>query len=261
MFFTRRGYEQSTNTLIADYKAKKFAGQNQVVDICCGIGGDLISLASRQNGQTTIGVDNDPLTTLFAQRNLEAMGLKQVEVLCQDFESTDLSSDFAVHVDPDRRAKDRTIRGDNFKPSLPEVFQRMGQNPNLAIKVAPATPMPSGLPRDTEIEWIGYDRECKQQIYWMGELAENPGNRTATVITKKGVCESLSVDAEELEATLETSQGILKYVFEPHSAVLTAGLTDVLANRLGLFRISRGIHYLTGARSVSSHLMAQFKTA
>ncbi len=71
MFFTRRGYEQSSSQLIAAYKAKNFVHFDRVVDICCGIGGDLMALAMRNSDGETVGVDRDPLMCLFAQQNLK----------------------------------------------------------------------------------------------------------------------------------------------------------------------------------------------
>ena len=47
MFFTGRSLEQSTSQRISRYKAQRFSHCDSVIDICCGIGGDLISLANR----------------------------------------------------------------------------------------------------------------------------------------------------------------------------------------------------------------------
>ncbi|MEM1305751.1 MAG: SAM-dependent methyltransferase, partial [Planctomycetota bacterium] len=44
MFFTRVGLQQATDQWVAGYKAKRFVGA--AADLCCGIGGDLISLAA-----------------------------------------------------------------------------------------------------------------------------------------------------------------------------------------------------------------------
>ena len=102
MFLTRRGYEQSTGALIATYKAQRFANFERIVDICCGIGGDLMFLARRQVDCETIGVDNDPLVCLFAQQNLSAAKVSgHADVVESDFNEYDLSSFAAVHVDPD----------------------------------------------------------------------------------------------------------------------------------------------------------------
>ena len=47
MFFTRRGLEQASGQRLAEYKASRFQSLENVADVCCGIGGDLLSLARR----------------------------------------------------------------------------------------------------------------------------------------------------------------------------------------------------------------------
>ena len=92
MFFTGRSLEQSTSALIATYKAKRFAQATRVADICCGIGGDLISLAKRQRRQEhqdhevgfeTVGVDSDPVASCFAAANVDALGMVNTRVECR----------------------------------------------------------------------------------------------------------------------------------------------------------------------------------
>src|SRR5688572_11252835 len=46
LWFTRAGLEQATTEAIAGYRARRYAGIGQVVDLCCGIGGDLLALGT-----------------------------------------------------------------------------------------------------------------------------------------------------------------------------------------------------------------------
>ncbi|MFO0262240.1 MAG: SAM-dependent methyltransferase, partial [Planctomycetota bacterium] len=41
MFLTTRGYEQATSGLLAEYKAQLLPRGQRLLDLCCGIGGDL----------------------------------------------------------------------------------------------------------------------------------------------------------------------------------------------------------------------------
>ena len=54
MFFTRQGLEQATDEQLAAYKASRFVVGEAVVDLCCGIGGDLISLGRRGRRRVSI---------------------------------------------------------------------------------------------------------------------------------------------------------------------------------------------------------------
>jgi len=280
MFFTRRGLEQSSGKLIAQYKAMRFAGLKRVADICCGIGGDLIGLGKRgirksncnaSNNSTepidassfrTVGVDSDELTSLFARCNLKASGLDSeshwVEQL--DFEKFELSSVDGIHIDPDRRKGDRTVHGNRFSPSLNAIYEGVSKNCSLAIKVAPATPVADYFPEQIHREWIGDHRECKQQILWSGPFSDQPGSRTATYIGRNGRVSQVSANESELEQPLELFDSVQEFLYEPHPAVLAAGMTDVIAKRYGLRRFSSQIVYLTGDQIIPMSLRQTVKT-
>ena len=279
MFFTRRGLEQSSGTLIAQYKAMRFAGLKNVADICCGIGGDLIGLGKRgikssvlklEQGTVeevdtgslqTVGVDADALTSLFASHNLEANGLDPASNSVEqvDFEKFDLSSFDGFHIDPDRRKSDRTVHGNRFSPSLSSIFECVSKKCCLAIKVAPATPAAEYFPGQIHREWIGDHRECKQQIIWAGPFASQTGLRTATYIGRNGQVSQISSVEAELEQSPQKFDSIQKFLYEPHAAVLAAGMTDVLARKYNLGRFTSRIVYLTGDRVTDDPLLSRFE--
>lgn len=267
MFFTRRGLEQASGRRIAAYKANRWNGISSVADICCGIGGDLIAMAKRDHSThtdrtaTTVGVDSDELTCLFAQKNLAACVPDSIltDILQIDFSDFSLSTIEAVHIDPDRRMKSRTVHGSQFSPSLKDVFERIESRCSLAVKVAPATPVADYFPARIQREWIGDPRECKQQVLWSGPATDLPGHRTATLIARDGSVHQVSVDEKDLTSRLDVSGKIQRYVAEPHPAVLAAKLTDHLANQYGMTRFTSDIVYLTGDRIIDDPLMAQFE--
>src|SRR5436309_7280206 len=47
MFFTREGLEQSSSEAVAKWGAARFPEGATILDLCCGIGGDAVALASR----------------------------------------------------------------------------------------------------------------------------------------------------------------------------------------------------------------------
>ena len=75
MFFTADGLEQATRAVVAARHADRFAaaGADRVLDLCCGIGGDLVAFA--RAGLAVTGVDRDPATVEAARANLAALGL------------------------------------------------------------------------------------------------------------------------------------------------------------------------------------------
>ena len=276
MFFTRRGLEQASGRRLAAYKARRFARLSNVADVCCGIGGDLIALSQRLNQENfdtqsqaadtelathTIGVDNDELTCLFAERNLLASSIPPGAAKTQqiEFSKFDLTELDGLHIDPDRRTEQRTVHGNRFSPNLQDVFARVSPNFSVAVKVAPATPEADYFPVDLQREWIGDRRECKQQVLWYGPATDKPGHRTATYVGKGGTFSQVSVHEENLDQTVEISESIHRYVYEPHPAVLAADLTDFLAHQNGLKRFSANIVYLTSKHPVDEPLLSRFE--
>ncbi|MDB4392147.1 class I SAM-dependent methyltransferase, partial [bacterium] len=268
MFFTRRGLEQASGQRLAEYKASRFQSLENVADVCCGIGGDLLSLARRGQSEgskvptaKTVGVEIDELTSLFARKNLDAYSLDQdlADVRQIDFAEFDLSKLNGIHVDPDRRVQERTVHGSRFLPSLPDVFQRLSSDCTAAIKVAPATPYAEYFPPNIQREWIGDDRECKQQILWVGPETVQPGHRTATHIGKQGEVSQISILESESRPGVIVGNQIMRYLYEPHAIVLAAQLNNVIGDRHGLQRFSADVVYLTGDEDVKDPLLTQFE--
>ena len=268
MFFTRRSLEQASGQRLAEYKATRFQSLENVADICCGLGGDLLSLARRNElGKSTvptartIGVEIDELTSLFARKNLDVYSLKRglADVRQVDFANFDLSKLDGIHVDPDRRVQERTVHGSRFLPSLPDVFQRLSSGCTAAIKVAPATPYAKYFPLNIQREWIGNDRECKQQVLWVGPGTAQPGHRTATHIGKQGEVRQVSILESESRPDVIVGNQMKRYLYEPHAIVLAAQLNNVVGHRHGLQRFSADVVYLTGDEDVEDPLLTRFE--
>ena len=156
MFFTRRSLEQASGEFIADYKAKRFKSNEALADICCGIGGDLMSLAKQTKAA---GIDQDPVMAILAMANLDVHGLPGV-VRQMEFQAVDRADYSAFHFDPNRRNHGRKTIGDLLQPSLPSILEWIPNNVPVAIKVAPATPQHRDTPGVAELEWIGDSRDA-----------------------------------------------------------------------------------------------------
>ena len=261
MFFTRRGLEQSTSLPIARYKATHFRELKNVADICCGIGGDLIALAARAvSGVSTVGIDADELTTAIAGQNLSGVGLFKALVRHQTFEETKLTEFDGIHIDPDRRTKSRTVRGDFFQPKLSEVYAALSEDQTVAIKVAPATPAHDSMPEAVQREWIGDSRECKQQVLWSGPKTPKPGKTSATIVANSGKVFTYWADSKRIEAERMTSAAVMgESIFEPHAVVLASGLMSALAEDVGLRPVSGFADYLTGSTTQNTPLLSEYK--
>jgi hypothetical protein len=227
MFFTGRSLEQSSSELLATYKAKRFRSCQNLADICCGIGGDLMALAKRAHDNTgfaTVGVVSDSVATHFAAANLKAAAALNVKVENASFADVDVSEFDGVHIDPDRRVRGRTTVGHFFEPTLKEIFERLSLDRQMvAIKVAPATDFEyPGFP--IERQWIGQWRECKQQVLWAGpEIQED--TRVATVVAKDGArCHFRFLESDTMPRTPKVADEIGPFIYEPPPSILAAKL-------------------------------------
>jgi hypothetical protein len=255
MFFTRQLLEQSTEERIGDYKAARFPQQGPLLDLCCGIGGDLISLGLRA---TTQGVDRDEVATTLAMANCQVLDLKSTSVLVDDAAQVSVDDFAAWHLDPDRRPEGhRSTKLTLHEPDLSSMEHLLASNPQAAIKLASATAVPDSWKAEAELEWISTRGECRQQVAWFGDLARTPGQRAATVVFDGSVDACTLIGDPNL--VTPTASQVGRYVFEPNAAVLAASLTGQLAMETELQAISANIPYLTGDQPLDSPLLAGFE--
>lgn len=254
LFFTPRGLEQSTDQWIANYKAQRFARPGPIVDLCCGIGGDLFALG--QHAPTT-GIDLDRVHALLAQANCNALGLDpSVEVT--DATRVDLTDFAAWHIDPDRRPEGHRTTSLEFSlPPLDAIQHMLQLQPHAALKVAPATQLPAEWESQYERQWIGSGRECRQQVVWCGHLALHPGRHTALVAGPPPHQSELLVGTPD--QPVDIAPMIDDYVYEPHATVLAAHLDGALAHKHDLMAITVNLAYFTSARHVSDPLLSGFQ--
>lgn len=252
MFFTRVGLEQATDERIAAHKAKRFAEDGRVADLCCGIGGDLLLLGQR--GPAT-GVDASEIVAAIARKNCEVLSIPFAEVQCARAEEISLAEYDAWHIDPDRRpAGKRTTKVELHEPSLETLEHTLAANPNGAIKLAPAADLPPGWAERGHCEWIGSRGECRQLVYWHGKLGES-GVREATIVDER----QTSVWRGEPDLEPEVAASLGRYLYEPHAAILAARLMGDVAQVHGLSAVAPRVAYLTGDQRIDSPVLAGFE--
>lgn len=279
LFGTTKQWQQATDGWIAAYKAERFAaaGAAHVHDFCCGMGGDLMALASRV---PTTGWDRDEVAARFAEANLAAwrdsdegrLGTSgaspqtalDCSVQCADVADAAPAADEAWHVDPDRRRDGRRTTTPELHSPRPEAIDRwLADCPHGAVKLAPAT-RPWGAWSDAaEWEWISRERECKQLVAWFGNLRRGvePGVRRATRITAVAG-DGFAYGAATFSAAPVDAKGVAEepgpYVVEPDPAVIAAELVGSIANEAQLATLGAGGAYLTGDAPPSSPLLTTF---
>ena len=248
MWFDRQGFEQATSEAVAKHKAARFSGE--VIDLCCGIGGDAIALAAQ--GSVT-AVDLNPVSCLRTSWNADVYEVSpRVTTVCDDATQVDLSGKL-VHIDPDRRAsaRGRAVRVEDYVPGLDFLQRLTHTGRGGAIKLSPAANF-GGKFRDAEVELISLNGECKEATIWFGELRGTASWRATILPTAE------TIAGEPLDYAAEMAAP-LRYVFDPDPAVVRSGLVDAVGVQLGLSRLDAAEEYLTGSELVHSGFVQPFE--
>ncbi|MCD0453197.1 SAM-dependent methyltransferase [Actinocorallia sp. API 0066] len=221
MYFTPHGLEQSTRTAVAAYRAARFTGP--VLELCCGIGADLLHRA--RAGVPGDGVDVDPLTVAVAQANLAAFDVGgTASARLGDALDQDPSRYTEVFADPGRRtSRGRVFDPKSYEPPLDRLLALAAKAPGACVKVAPGIPY-EAIPEDASTEWISEDGDVKEAALWLGRLAQGP-SRKATLL-KRGEVHSLEPD-EKTSVPPVREWGA--YLYEPDGAVIRAHLVGEAA--------------------------------
>ncbi len=243
MYFTPDGLEQATRFRVAEHRAARLAaaGPSSVLDLGCGIGGDLVAFS--RAGLTAAGVDQDPLRVAVAEANLDALGLGGA-VQVADGTTLDLAGFGVVFADPARRnAKGRVFDVDAYSPPWSFV-ETLLERPSC-VKVAPGIPH-DVVPAGVEAEWISDDGEVKEAALWSSYLATC--RRRATVIRSSG----LATLTDEDDPGDPSVREVQRFLYEPDGAVIRAGLVTAVSAGVGGGLVDEHIAYVTSEQPFST---------
>lgn len=246
MLFTAPSLEQASAEIISKYRADKIKkyGIKKIADLCCGIGGDAVSLAEQMQ---VVGVDFDQSRLDIASHNLKANGREEnFTTVCENVLSVDIAAleVDAIFIDPARRdeAGKRKHAAMEWMPPLSDVLKIIEKQPNAVIKAAPGISL-YDIPDAAEAEFISVNGELRECVLWFGSL-QSGFERTATVLP---LGESLSGWSEEREIS-----EVQKFLYLPDPAVVRAELVDVLAEKMSVCGISEETDCLTAEELIET---------
>ena len=269
MYFTPTGLEQSTRSTVAAHRARRFAAGQRVLEVCCGIGGDLVARAGA--GVAGEGVDLDPLTVAVAGANVAALGVTGlVSVREGDAGLQDPSGFAAVFADPGRRtARGRVFDPRAYEPPLDVLMDLVRRAPAGCVKVAPGLPY-EAIPDGAEAEWISDGGDVKEAALWLGDLAGRPSAgepflRRATVLRTRRAPDGAALGYETATLVAEPGLGVpgtgpwRRFLYEPDGAVIRAHLVAEVAARLGGVLADPQIAYITADSPVISPFASTYE--
>ncbi len=252
MWFSPTALEQSTSEAVARHKAARFAGAD-VADLCCGLGGDAIALASVARRVVAVDRDLGMLRRTLWNAHTYDVGDRLLAARARA-ETFPLHGGMLVHVDPDRRSEGRSrarIVAD-YAPGVDVLRTIVSQARGGAIKLGPASDFLRhfGDP-DYEAEVVSLDGECKEATIWFGDLAGC--RRRATSLPSK----TTWTDRDGPAASAPLGD-LGDWVHEPDPALARSGLLDGFAIAQGRHRFLANVDLLTGTDRLDSDWVVNF---
>ena len=276
MLFTRAGLEQASSELTARHAAARFAGARLVADLCCGIGGNLVSLAesacdraippsgrARADGDgVVVGVDTDLTSLEFARHNVAvcAPGARARLVLA-DVTRISLRGFDAVFIDPARRDDRGRLPSGHYRPPLGWCLGLADVVGRVCIKAAPGLRR-EVVPAGWETEFVAVGRELKEALLWSPPLAGGGATTRATVLPSGDTLAAPAADTPQPTARAAPVVGVSPsagpaplappgaYLLDPNPAVTRAGLVTDLAGLTGTWQIDPMIAFLSSDEPV-----------
>ncbi len=246
MYFTRDALEQSTRQRVATHRAQRLQefGVESMVDLGCGIGGDLVALA--RAGLRVRGVERDPVRAAIARANLRALGFAG-EVACADLRDAAIGRDEVAFIDPARRdGRGRTFSTADLQPPWDWVRQRL--EGRAVAKVMPGLAH-DAVPHGVEAEWVSDNGDLVEACLW-GTPFTSVSRRATVLPSGKGL-----VARGEPIALADPGP----YLYEPDDAVIRSGLVGELASSLGGWLLDSQIAYVSSDHVDATPLARGFR--
>ena len=232
MYLTPDALEQATRASVARARARRLtaSGTVAVVDLGCGIGGDLVAFA--QAGLRVRGVERDPVRAAMARANLQALGLDG-EVIGADLADVQPRADEVPFLDPARRdGRGRVFDPGAMTPSWDVVSGYLARP--AVVKTLPGFPHRL-LPEGVEAQWVSDGGDLVEACLWGPGLAIAPRRATALPSGAELVGFGDPGDVGDVGTWLH----------EPDDAVIRAGLVGELATRMRGRLVDPHLAYVT----------------
>lgn len=246
------GVEQATSLLAANHKAKRLrdAGIQNVIDACCGIGGDAMGFAAAELDVTAI--DSDSVRAWMAGTNA---GCTSHVADVEDLLKEPAVSGTALHLDPARRTDaSRVFRLADYQPNPATITALINYFPHAMVKLSPAVNLDElqeqvfpGAGAGGEIEFISEAGRLVQAVLWTN--LHNPQPRTATLLAH-GQTHTLTGQPDEPEFSPPRQ---FLYTVDP------AAERALLMHLLGLPAIHPRLGLLTADKAIDNPWLTGFE--
>jgi THUMP domain-like/Methyltransferase domain len=217
MFFTADALEQATDSLVAQYHAQRLSDAGFIVDACCSVGTDALTLA--QHGKRVLGLDIDPIRVRMAQLNAQAMGITNAEFRVADVTQFELPIECdTVFFDPARRDEQgkRIYHVEQYSPPL-SCVQRWGQR-RIFVKLSPGVALSDVSDYGGELNFVSVKGNLKEALLCLNQAFQGT---SATILAEQTLTFYKSHDTIDPDISFAEPHG---WLCEPDAAIMRAGL-------------------------------------
>lgn len=258
------GVEQMSSQAVARFKAARFHAGDDVIDLCCGAGGDAMALVER--GCAVIGVDRSLLRSWMTQQNAGC------ETIVSNAEDVDVMGRW-VHIDPARRSGGRRLWTlEDILPNRQVLGGMLGQARGMCIKLGPGVDLGElaellQAADQSEVQFMSEQGRLVQAVVWSNDfvsnlqsdgLSESANYRSAAMLVGDRV-EVMRVGADELHEPDVLACG--KYLYEADSALERGQMLSVWCRSVQALvgELHRGLGLLTSDALVDSPWVRGFQ--
>lgn len=242
--------EQTSSEQTALYKSK-LVGGHTLIDLTGGFGIDDYFFADRM--QQVIHCELNESLSAMAAHNFKTLDKKNISTYSGNGldKLATLNHVDWVYIDPSRRhgSKGKVFFLEDCEPNVPKHLDFLfSKTDHILIKTSPLLDIQSGLKslkHVKEIHVIALYNEVKELLWILDRNIEDQTHMATINMTKSGDQQKFNFILED-ETTAQSAIGpILKYLYEPNSAILKSGGFQSVSNTLGLSKLHQHSHLYT----------------
>lgn len=258
LFADRLPLEQCSSELTARWKASLLTGKT-LVDLTGGLGIDSYFIS--QNFELAHYVEQNETLCECAKHNFEVLktNIQTHNCTAEQFIGS-MSACDAVFIDPARRDTHghKTVSIADCTPDIAElqdsIFEKTGK---ILVKLSPMLDISKAmgeLKHVASVHVVSVENECKELLFVLDKsfggqptiVCVNFGHDGQPRVFESGVGEEQSCQAP-------VAQTVGRYLYEPDSSIMKAGLFKTIACRFGLEKLHTNSHLYT-----ADHLVGNF---
>lgn len=240
--------EQASSSATARYKATLASGLRGI-DITGGFGID--SFALSHSFKEWIYVERNKLLCERAAHNFKQLNRSNIKVMCGDGPEMALTVGGPldlIFADPSRRVGgQKVIHATTYEPDLSTFHQQfLKKSTAVLYKLSPMADIQEQVrlfQSESAVTIVEHNKECKELLMHWHEAQPNYLSAVKVDETSTKVVLEVALDAEsQAQATYSLPQN---HLYEPHVAVVKAGVFKFLSQHFHLNKIHNDSHLYT----------------